>query len=294
MDSMSSTEDFYTAWLSKLVNGVQSQAARFPSANLYALMDGAQIEKITSQISKWKTAFSAPLFRDDKEAMLTDISPWLVLGDKTQPQTKFIKRCIELQGTTHALIWLISPMKPQDLFDALHRRTNAQLSGGLEMMLRYFDTYRLPDLHNVLDEGQTKAFFGCANAWVYINRQGELGAIDSEFNTQDTFNELVFDDLQEEAILDAAYPDELLRILQQDQADLVENLPPQERYDQVKALLKLAKTYGIEGSKDLLYFCIVGLSEGEGFDTTPEWTTKLNNAKNNKIPFAEAAMAAAT
>jgi Domain of unknown function (DUF4123) len=287
---MESAEEFYNAWLTDLINGITAQSERFPDAHLYTLIDGAQIKGITRQISNWKTAFALPLFSDTKEASLTNISPWLVLSP-THQQAKFLKQTIELQGAAHAVTWLISPLSADVLFQALQRRMDAKLSGDMAMLLRYFDTYRLPDLHQVLDDEQRKAFFGCANAWVYLSRQGELAVIDSEYLEQDLATELVFNDKQEQVILEASFPDELLRILQQDQAELVENMPPQERYDRVKALVKQAQSYGIEGSKDLLYYCIVGLSEGEEFDVTPSWAAILARVKQDKVAFADAALA---
>lgn len=288
---MSTAKEFYDSWLSALLKGIKSQLARYPSSRLYALIDGAQIEGASKQIRDWKTDFAQALFSDTKEASLTDISPWLVSAHQGDREERFLQRNIELQGATHSVTWIISPLSADALYQSLRRRMDAKLPGNMEMLLRYFDTYRLPDLHRVLDEVQRKDFFGCANAWLFIDRQGELAVIDSEFSEHDSHAELVFSEAQEHAILDASFPDELLRILEKDQQDLVESLPPQERYDRVKTLIEQAKTYGIEGAKDLLYFCIVGLSEGDGFDSQPEWANILTKVKTDNLAFADAALA---
>jgi hypothetical protein len=285
------TDTIYEAWLRNAISDIAEQISRFPNAPLYALIDGAQIDNIEVKISKFRAPFAKPLFDNTTEAALKEVSPWLVLADKNATQSKFIRRCLELQGASHSITWIISPLDSDALFQSLTQRTSATLSGNLDMMLRYFDTYRLPDLHSVLEEDQKNIFFGCANAWIYIDRQGEVAVIESSYAPQDAFTALVFTESQEQRILDASFPDELLRILQQDQAELVEEMPPQERYDQVKALVESAKNYKIENTKDLLYFCIVALSEGDDFNEQPKWAEILDKVKTGSASFAEAAVA---
>jgi hypothetical protein len=290
---MNSTTDFYDDWVSDSLKKITAQIERFSESHFFALIDGSQVDAAAKTVSTWKAEFARPFFSDTKEASLQDVSPWLVEPSRDSGQDRFLKRCMALQGAAHAVTWIISPLPAEALFKRLCRRMDATLPGDMEMLLRYFDTYRLPDLHRVLDDKQKKAFFGCAEAWIYLDRQGEMAVIDSDCLALDEHTELVFDEAQEQAILDAAFPDELLRILQQDQADLVENLPPQERYDRVKALVAQAQVHGIEGAKDLLYFCIVGLSEGEGFDAAPAWAKLLARVKTGHITFANAALAQA-
>lgn len=284
---------FYDAWVADLIQKITTQMERFPESHLFALIDCAQIEAAAKDVSKWKTDFSRPLFGDSKEASLENISPWLVQPRVDDEQAKFLKKCILLQGDAHAITWIMSPLTAEELFKRLCQRMDATLPGDMEMLLRYFDTYRLPDLHQVLHEDQKKTFFGCGDVWIYIDRQGETAVIDSVCSEFDEHTELVFDETQEQAILDAAFPDELLRILQKDQPDLIEMLPPQERYDRVKTLVAQAQAHGIDGSKDLLYFCILGLSEGNDFDATPAWSGVFDRMKADRLGFADAALAQA-
>jgi hypothetical protein len=288
---METTDDFYTDWISGVIKGISEQVARYPGASLYAIVDGAQIDNIEIKVNRYKTHFKKALFDDSTEAALKEVSPWLLQAVNPTASDLFIKQCIALQGTSHSVTWIISPLNGEAMFNSLSQRTNAKLSGGLSMMLRYFDTYRLPDLDKVLEENQREDFFGCANAWMYVDRQGELAVINSDYTAHDVFEELTFTEPQEQAILDASFPDELLRILQQDQAELVQDMPPQERYDSVKALIDKAKIYNLESSKDFLYFCIVGLSEGDDFDTQNKWADKLAKVKTGNTSFAQIAIA---
>ncbi len=288
---METTDNFYTDWVSGVIKGISEQVARYPCASLYAMIDGAQIDNIEIKVNRYKTHFKKALFDDSTEAALKEVSPWLLQAVNPTASDLFIKQCIALQGTSHSVTWIISPLNGEAMFNSLSQRTNAKLSGGLPMMLRYFDTYRLPDLHKVLEENQREDFFGCANAWMYVDRQGELTVINSDYTAHDAFEELTFTEPQEQAILDASFPDELLRILQQDQTELVQDMPPQERYDNVKALIDQAKHYCIESSKDFLYFCIVGLTEGDDFCMQEKWAELLAKVKSDRISFAHAATA---
>jgi aspartate/methionine/tyrosine aminotransferase len=93
---------------------------------------------------------------------------------------------------------------------------------------------------------------------------------------------------QEAAMLEAAEPDAVLRLLNEHDNAALERLPIQERHAFVVSKIERARGWAVESTADLALYCMLALSEGEDFDERPNWQAALAPVRARKALLADA------
>jgi Domain of unknown function (DUF4123) len=262
-------------------------------ARAYALVDGALHRSAYSLMKR-----QVPLLpviptggivaRSDLSALsfLLDLSA-LQESQQTRGVTELARWALEYSAVT----WLTSHLAPEPLAAELAHRLDAELNGGMSVLLRFGDARVLPVLHEVLEPTQRAEFFGCASGWWYIDRHGELQALpllQPEPAAPEFRPPLRLTALQEQQLLDAAEPDAVLQLLRQHDAQTLDTVASTERYDFAKSCIGRAKRWSLSTPTDFMLFCMVALDQGPTFDEEDRWAGALADVRAGKLTWAKA------
>jgi len=212
----------------------------------------------------------------------------------TQPsrsQRAAMRRLNDWANSTDAVSWVRSTHSLQSLAPALGERMLARISGGLEVVVRFADARVLPELHRVLDEAQRVAFFSVVQAWWYPDRNNKLQALTlprQRSATACTYPPLVFSELQEQQLLDAAEPDAVLQLLRTHDAQRLGAMSKPESHALARAAVQAASRWRLESTPDKALYAMIALEHGPDFDTQPRWQAALARVQRGELPLAAA------
>ncbi len=200
---------------------------------------------------------------------------------------------VDAARRTWGFTWFASSQPLEDLMTEFSNRFDARLAeGDVEVMMRFADGRVLPELNAVMATAQRSAYFAFATSWWYLDRTHvprslQLGLL-SEAVTTRFVPPLLLDGHQEQALLDAAEPDSIARILKDHSPVQFEALAPSTRHQFVKASIAKAKGYGLQTAVELAQFCMVGLEEGMDFHQGDRWAHALAEVRARRISMTEA------
>ena len=86
-------------------------------------------------------------------------------------------------------------------------------------------------------------------------------------------------------LVEASVPDHLLQHIEQNQPELLERLPPPDRYDFVRQQLARAREHRLGGTGDLVNYVCISLEYGARFDSVPSVAAALAKVKSGKESF---------
>ncbi|OWW22375.1 DUF4123 domain-containing protein [Noviherbaspirillum denitrificans] len=250
---------------------LRSKLIQYPQSDWYALVDAAQIADFGKSIRRapLKSTQHISLFNAIRpETRNTDAgagaAPYLVSLGKGPSAAHAIAYMVQNAMETHAISWLASPLPIQELARRLGSRTEAQLSGNMEVLLRYYDTRVLPNVLSVLTPGDAAIFSSIANAWWYVDRDNRLCSYACNFTENDAFvPPIAFSQSQEDMLTDLAFPDTVLAHLKESQNDLISRLGRGEQHAFVKRLIARTRALQLNSIAEILTCCVIALMEGE-------------------------------
>jgi len=166
----------------------------------------------------------------------------------------------------------------------------ATLPDNLSVLVRFADARVLPVLFSVLDERQRAAFFSMADSWWYLDRRFELNCLRARepVPAEGLTGPWMFDQAQEAAMLDAAEPDAVLKLLLTHDAQSLEKVPRAERHAFVVAQIDRSKKWSVESTIDRALYCMIALAEGAQFDVHPHWQQALTRVSQKQTTLAQA------
>ncbi len=197
---------------------------------------------------------------------------------------------------------LCSTMAHAPLRDHLRAHTAVRLSGGIEMLLAFWDPAILGTLigHTgddtlhvkgpVLLPEQKTAFLHPISAWCYRDREENVHCLEGSADpVAHEPSPLVLDQAQEDALVEAGVPDQLLYHLETNRPTLFDpDLPHHRRYRFVRAVLPSARQLGLTGMRDLTNFVAICLIYRQRIQTDPEILQLLDQVQKKKLSFDEA------
>lgn len=243
----------------------------------YLLLDGAQCHDPAKRL-QWSTAIDRvqPLFDGVLSDRSADVAPYLAQLKAQVNPAHVINRLNEHVTSAGAASFIDTPLAFDTLLMRLNARTNAAFPNKVEYTLRYFDGRVLPHLVAVLNDGQRAAYLGLSRSWWYVTPALAWAAFESEVQTKDTFQPpLQLSSAQRRALIDLCYPNSIIEHFHLTDGELLDRVPPSERYAFFAAALKAAEKYGIDGGPNAVLFCTLALLEGPDFDQKPEWSARL-------------------
>jgi len=270
---------------------------------LFALVDPAQdrsasqrLNKLSEQRASLLADFSAP----------QDSAPQLLLLGAVDKLGEETVRILERSVSSAACTFLLSGSSLTALQQHLARFVDVRLSGGVEMLLALWDPAILGTLVGQADDStlhvpgpvlsptQCNDLLSPLVAWWYCDREQHWhriagSGLHSEA-TPETRTRLTLTQAQEDALVEASVPDQVLFHLQQNRPSLLNNpdLPHANYHRFVRQVLPAARMLGLEGMRDLVNFVALCLIYRQRMETDPQILQLLNQVQRKTLTMDEA------
>lgn len=194
------------------------------------------------------------------------------------------------RGTyTSSMMFLASPLPLLELARRLTARLNATVSGGMDVLLRFYDPRVFERLVSILTSRQKDLLFGVGTLWWFTDRQGKLTDVSAIFHPEDQFEpplELTAQD--ETALLDASEPDQVDDLLRKCVPDEYSAVSLRDRHNFVTGQIRVAREFGVVATHELALFCALALRHGEGFERAPQWSRLFEEIKSGAGSMTQA------
>lgn len=258
---------------------------------LYALVDHGGMPGLVKQLDRTNAQWIS-LFAGSRDEGALEVAPLLILIDANQApfQRQAMLNWLCEHGTfASSLLFMVSPLPMAELARRLALRLDATLPDNMDIVLRYFDARIFEQLVAVLSDEQKRAFLNVAHRWWFVDRRGEIQAVDAAFSGVET-HEIPLDLMvqQEGAMLDASEPDQVAAFLRPVVPVEYANLAPNLRYDFIVRHMGAARRLGIQATHELALYCVMPLLHGEHFATQTPWPAVLGEVQSGKRSLTQA------
>lgn len=262
-----------------------------PGETVYALIDGAQVDRLSLQLPRLRGVVrSVPIYGTELSPDRIDATPHLLQMDGA-PAFRLL---LESRGAEEVrfpggISGLVSPLALDELAHRLLRRTDARLPDQFDCVNRYFDGRVTPHLHEALTAPQREAFFSVASQWWVVGPTHQWLALPCRHAPVDTHvPPLVLDERQQARLIDACYPYAVIEHFETTDAELLDTVPPPQRYDFFAKALRAAAAYRIDGGASAILFCTLAMTRGPDFHQQPAWQDALQRVGRGEITLQQA------
>lgn len=260
----------------------------------YVLIDAAQVDRFSDRLRGLSgVARHAPVFARPLAPDRADATPHLLQleGDgayRSLLQGDFAD-AVAFPG---ALSCLVSPLSADELAARLRQRVDAQLPDRFDCINRFFDARIAPHLHECLSKEQRAEFFSVGTQWWVVSHTHVWQSLACSFAPTDPFvPPLQLDAAQQASMIDACYPYSVIEHFRETDEELLDQVPPSERYGLFRQALRVAASYGIDGGASAILFCTLVLTRGPSFYQEPAWRAALERVKSGAITLQQAVKA---
>lgn len=264
----------------------------------YALADAAQDKRLPQALHSTR---SACLLTQAAGEKAVQVSPHLVqLSDQfNDVQWQWID---QYAAGKPNLTLICSYLNFDQLFSHLQQFLDVTLEGGLEMTLAFWDPAILACLVGQEDDStlyvqgpalsaaQKNLFLTPMHSWWYWDRKGDIHAIfgDRKELVYQGVIPLQFTAAQEDMLIEATLPDTLLYYLNLNNPLLIEAVPEDKRYEFICKKIADARSFNLNGLKDMLNFICVVLIYKERMNNDENILSVLERVENKEISMNEA------
>lgn len=269
--------------------------------NIYALADAAQDKKFLTYLNNLRIKC---LLKEASGEKAREISPHLIALPKDFESIEWSWISKNISGTPQMTI-IVTKLSFEELYDHLRKFLEVRFEGGLEMILAFWDPLILATLIGnnkdkklyvagpVLDYEQSSTFLGPVQSWWYWDRLGELQVLFGlnkiyEHYEKNKIEPLVFSAEQEELMVEATFPDNIIYYLKLNNSFLIREISDIDLYGFVTYSIPEARLYGLSGTRDILNFICLKLIYGNDYLNISKVNDVLNLLKNKKIDMDEA------
>jgi hypothetical protein len=268
---------------------------------LYALVDAGQDKNAYSRLSRHSIQQRSLLNTQDRAA--DAFSPQLLdLGAAVEHKPELAKALSAPYSTT-AFTLLCSTLPTADLHQHLAQFIEVRLTENVEMLLAIWDPAILGTLVGnkeddslhvsgpVLSTEQTDTLLAPVVAWWYCDRETRWHRIASPTDIPERNKELrlTFTQEQEDMLVEASVPDQVLYHLEVNQPHLFEAEKTHAmRYGFVKSVLWSARHLGLTGMRDLVNFTALCLIYRRRMQTDPAIAQLLDQVQQKVITLDQA------
>lgn len=264
----------------------------------YALVDAAQDNRLPHALH---SIYSLCLLTQAAGEKAVKVSPHLVQlsSDFNDTQWEWIN---QHAAGKPSLTLICSYLDFDQLFNHLQQFLDVNLEGGLEMTLAFWDPAILACLVGQEDDStlyvqgpalsaaQKNLFLAPMHSWWYWDRKGDIHAIFGE-REELVYKGLIplqFTAAQEDMLVEATLPDTLLYYLNLNHPLLIEAVPEDKRYDFICQKIADARSFGLNGLKDMLNFICIILIYKERMNDDENILSVLERVKNKEINMDQA------
>ncbi len=267
--------------------------------NAYAVADAAQDAKFLKSLVHLRQKC---LFIEAAGEKAKAVSPHLLQLPQDFSAKEWDWLAKNVAGTSNMTI-IITSLPFDLLFEHLRQFLEVKLDGGLEMFLAFWDPAILATLLGnqedqslyikgpVFNEQQVENLLAPIQSWWYWDRTRSLQAI---FGLNQKFEQLPviatplhFSVEQEERIVEATLPDNLIYYLKLNNSFLIDDMDDAQRYAFVINTLPEAREYTLTGTRDLLNFMCLKLLYKENFSLDEQLQKMLFKLKHKQISMDE-------
>ena len=268
---------------------------------LFVLADAGQDKNTWKRLSQVNGKGLSLLNTQDSE--VDAFSPHLLdLGLLTAPNAAW-DAAVSASHPTAAFTLLCCPLPAVELQRHLMRFLDVRLSGDVEMLLAFWDPAILGTLIGqkdddslhvsgpVLTPEQRQAFLSPIVSWWYCDREARWHSIEMPPDRANgfTMERLVLTQDQEDMLVEASVPDQVLHHIELNQPHLFETTHPHAvRYSFVKAVLGPARKLGLIGMRDLVNFTALCLIYRRRMQTDPQISHLLDQVQKKAMTLDEA------
>lgn len=257
-----------------------------PNENFYLLIDHAGIPGLDGKLHYAKLAWTS-LFEGTAQANALSVAPLLILIGSASQKLRygaFFTSVCERGAYNSCLMLIASPLSLSELASRLTARLEAKISEDMDVLLRFFDPRVFEQLVHCLSNEQRKDFLSAGSAWWFVDRRGELQAVDAQFSHAESFYlPLVLSERQEDELVDASQIDQVEEQLRLSVPSELSRVPPSKRHDFIRKHMVAASDFRITSTRELMLYCAVALVYGEDFSARPEWSSNLVLIREGKL-----------
>lgn len=172
---------------------------------------------------------------------------------------------------------------------ALRARTEAVLSDGVDVLLRFYDARIFLTLMRTLTLEQRDSLLRFGSRWAVAGRWGELHLVDGDDSRDDCLVQpFQLTARQETELIESAEVDAMVDLLlNEGNLEIASALPP-EQYERVRTALADAKKLNIKARSDQVAYCALFLELGAGFHEQKPWSEWLPDIEAGRLAFCEA------
>ncbi|MBH2015561.1 MAG: DUF4123 domain-containing protein [Burkholderiales bacterium] len=257
---------------------------------VFALIDMAglfHLDQASSVCAQIRKAGAVSVLQDERpDALLA--TPWLLpLRDEGMP--RLLAQTCEWALRGPAVSWIVSPLTVGVLADRLRRRTEAELPDNHPILLRHFDPRVLPELVQVLNEPQRKAFLAMGHEWLRLDRSHVLRGIAlGHAGEPDAFEApLLLDDRQFATLLAASEVDQVMPELARAAPTEFMRLSVTQRVSLVRDCLDLAALWHLDGLADKVMVGVLSLKLGAGFHLRSDWAPWVDEMSHQRMSLLQ-------
>lgn len=256
-----------------------AHAPTHPNENFYLLADHAGIPGLERKLRHSKLPW-ASLFEGTTQANALAVAPLLIcIGTSSHHlhNEGVLTSVCERGAYSSCLMLIASQLSLNALAGRLTARLDAKISDDMDVLLRFFDPRVFEQLERCLSNEQRRDFLGAGSAWWFVDRRGELQAVDAQFSHAETFHSpLVLSARQEHELVDASEFDQVEEQLRLSVPSEFSRLLPAKRYEFIATHMAAAHEFRINSTRELALYCALVLVYGADFSTRPEWSSRLD------------------
>lgn len=268
-----------------ILNVCAAHATIHPNENFYLLIDHAGIPGLDGKLHYAKLEW-ASLFEGTAQANALSAAPLLILigpASRKMRNGGFLMSVCERGAYSSCLMLIASQLSLSALASRLTGRLDAKISEDMDVLLRFFDPRVFEQLVHCLSNEQRKDFLSAASAWWFVDRRGELRAVDAQFSHEESFHPpLLLSARQEQELVDASEFDQVEEQLRLSVPREFSRLPPPKRYEFIAKQIGAAREFRIHSTRELALYCALALVYGAEFSALPEWSSQLDLIREGK------------
>ncbi|HRP73549.1 MAG TPA: DUF4123 domain-containing protein [Xanthomonadaceae bacterium] len=245
----------------------------------FLLMDGAQCKSTGDLLKRIPGAAGAVRLFDGVLADGTaDASVQLLRLPVDTGLTELLRRAAPDVKSPGAISFIDSSLRQDELSRRLMRRLDAKFPNGKEFLVRFFDGRVLPLLVNVLTSAQRHAFEAVGHRWWFVGPDLSWQSLTLTAPDPDPHSSpLQFSDAQRRQLIDDTYPYTLIDHFAFSDQELLDRVPPRDRYRFFRKCFRLSGQYGIRDGKRIVMVCTWALLLNEDFHLDPAWHLRLED-----------------
>lgn len=290
--------------MSKIIkNDLSRFFEQFPRENyfIYGVIDAAQD---SSFLKRKDILQSRNILVEAAGDKASELSPHLIQLSHNINSSEWEYINHRIVGTSRMTL-IVTRLTFDDLYAHLRQFIDVKFEGGLEMYLAFWDPAILGTLvgqktdktlyvqQQVLLEEQKKILLKPIYSWWYWDRIGQLHTIIGYNNCElqifyDWRQPFEFTIEQEELMVEATFPDHLIYYLKLNNPFLIKSFNNWDLYLYVIEMLKKAREYSLNGTRDILNFICLTLIYKDKFESDMFLQSILLKVKNKIINMDQA------